>query len=199
MSKENILRSVTESNSSQPICIKIQTDTYQESYSVDLFDAVNRAFDFEQMQRPGVEVEGLYVKQGITYKRICRDLAIKPTEYLIGLVKITCSKGDFPILQPGERRQEPVRGLTFRVSNSDIQGTQYANGFYAIVDKTQVLKNIILCNLPFILRNDTVLSIENLPANSRFELFLFPEKIITPDKKYFTETTYKLPFKKEED
>lgn len=199
MSKENISRSVTESNGSQPICLTIETDSYQESYSVDLFDAVNRAFDFEQMKRPGVEVECLYVKQGITYKRICRDLAINPTQYLIGVVKVTCSKGDFPILQPGKGKQEAVRGLTFRVSSSNILGTIYGNSFQPIVEGIQTLKNIVCCNTIFMLRSDTILTIEKLPANSSFQLFLYPEKIITPDRKYFTETTYQLPFKKEEE
>lgn len=184
---------------SQPICLTIETNSTMlfgepepEVYTVDLFDAVNRAFDFDKMQQPGVQIESPYIKQGLTYKRICRDLAINPTQYIIGFIQAILLKGDFPVYGSS-------KGLLFKVYHSNILGIIYSNGFYADVKSTQVQKNVVQCERTFILREDTVITIENMPANSKILLFLYPEKILTLDQKSFSEKTYKLPFKKDEE
>jgi len=187
---------------SQPICLTIECTEGATSYhSISLFDAVNRAFDFDKMVHPFIKVESPYIKHGITYKRICRDLAIKQTDYVIGKMRIGCTKGEFPKTIKFENKKDVhVPYLRFNVKTQDIFGNSACISFCGTVDDDQEQKNIIDCDTKFRLDADTVLTIEDLPPGIHLSLYLYPMAITELIAKYPENTVfYKLPEQKKDE
>ena len=169
--KNTILPAAAEPGISQPIILDIKV-LYAPfmplgGIPINLFDAINRAFDFEGMKESTYEVEGQFLKQGITYKRICRDLVTNPVKYKIGLIKIVCQKGELP------------SQLAFSVKNTSIFATSLDHVFLGYIRNDQPQKSIMEVKKEFLLCNDTVLTIKDLPPGIHFSIYLFPTEQIS--------------------
>jgi hypothetical protein len=189
--KNTILPAAGEPQISQPIILDIKIDNFHrpetlKGIPITLFDAINRAFDFDAMKDPNYEVEGGFIKQGVSYKRICRDLVTNPVKYKIGLVKIVCQKGELP------------KELVFSVKYTSIFANSAQYNFWGLIKENQLLKSIMVVNTTFILSNDTVLTIENLPPGIHFSLYLYPTEGISYLSELPTKTEFKLLNDKED-
>jgi hypothetical protein len=169
---------------SQPISLVIESKrdaSYKEKDPVDLFYAIDRAFDFEAMEHPFISVTGAYKEN--TYKTICRDLAgldAARINFTIGLIQICCLHGEFA--DYSRHKSENVKGLWFEITDSDIFGTSMSYNFLVTTIFIQIQKSIIVKQTQFSLSNRTKLTIDHVPPGSKFQINFFPTASVSLPK-----------------
>ncbi len=171
---------------SKPIILTVESMReagHTEKDSVELFNAIDRAYDFEKMEDPFIAVTGFY--QNNSYKTMCRDLAGRDssiTAYRIGLIKVDCMKGDFAELGLPNKDCPACRGLWIKVTDSDIFGVSLELNFSASVEWNQPNKSTIVFKDEFNLSNRTKMIIDHVPPGSKFLVSLFPEMVTSLPK-----------------
>jgi len=163
----------------QPIFLTIESkreESYAECDPIDLFNAIHRAYDFEEMEHHFIEVKGGYGDRGASYKTICRDLAGCDgdiTGYNIGLIAVKCLEGDFETLPSGDK------GIVMDVKQVDIYSNTVQIPIPLTVKEDADYKNIIVAPAKFHLSNTTQVLIGHIPPGCKYEVFFYVESQLT--------------------
>lgn len=166
---------------SQPLILDIKNIS-GEDRKVTLFDAVHRAFDFDNMTDPFTEITGPYA----SYKTICNYLAgcqDRKTGYVIGRIEVHSKTGEFPHID------QKKKGLMIGIEDNDINGNCSKIYITLEVKESQIIKSIIKEDTNFSFTNITSITIETVPPHSHFRLYLWPVVITT----IFHKREYELP------
>lgn len=132
---------------------------FKGSDNVELFNAVERAFEWEKNEHPYVNVEG---NRFVSYKRIVRDLAgcdADVTGYRIGGLRVEIECGEWPDYQilMGEK----LGMAKFILKCCSISGEIYTVPMSISVSRSQFQNNIAISSSTFFLSNDTSLELLN--------------------------------------
>lgn len=159
-----------------PIILKIESKRpldYNGTDSIELFNAVERAFEFENKKNPYIEVTGVY--SNVDYKFICRCLAgceNDITGYDIGMIHIQMLKGDWP-----EKDERFNLGCTVLcVKNKDLQGNSYQIPYQIGIRPSNQNLSVAQEAVSFFLSNTTIIEIDKIKPGSVMKICFFPIK-----------------------